>query len=435
MEEADEDVHTEEVESDDAGVTSGRTRGLRQEPTATDRPRKRRKVTADEDLESSYLNRLLREEEKEAKQSQEKRPKQARAQGSEAEDGSISDDDNAEDPGLDEEDVGILRHEALDGTDGVAAEDKAKRTVFLSNVSTEVIKSKGDKKTLIHHLEGFIKPGNDDKPIGKFESIRFRSTAYVSDAGPKKAAYAKKELMEQTTKSTNAYAVFTTEAAAKKVATRSNGTIVLDRHLRADYLAKPAEVDHKRCIFVGNLSFVDQETGENIDEDGKERRPKAKVPADVEEGLWRTFGKAGKVESVRVIRDKETRVSKGFAYVQFVDQNGVEAALLYNDKKFPPMLPRKLRVMRARRTKQRPAEGRSNPRPDNRGGKFDAKRSKRRTSGGVGGQKASGVVFEGYRASSTNRNPLKRHAKKPKTRSSRRGAAFKAGGGKRKHEA
>ena len=34
------------------------------------------------------------------------------------------------------------------------------------------------------------------------------------------------------------------------------------------------------------------------------------------------------------------------------DENAVEAALLYNDKKFPPLLPRKLRVMRAKGMKR-----------------------------------------------------------------------------------
>ena len=47
------------------------------------------------------------------------------------------------------------------------------------------------------------------------------------------------------------------------------------------------------------------------------KKVRERAPADVEEGLWREFGKAGTVESVRVVRDGKTRVGKGFAYVQF----------------------------------------------------------------------------------------------------------------------
>jgi nucleolar protein 12 len=173
--------------------------------------------------------------------------------------------------------------------------------------------------------------------------------------------------MDATTKSTNAYAVYSTPALAREACQRLNGTSVLSRHLRVDSVAHPAKVDNHRCIFVGNLGFVDDET--NIQEaneaDGREVRKRGKEPADVEEGLWRTFGKCGKVESVRVIRDSTTRVGKGIAYVQFTDENAVEAALLYNEKKFPPMLPRKLRVSRAKAIKRnaKPGSGRPTTKP------------------------------------------------------------------------
>ncbi|EGP91621.1 uncharacterized protein MYCGRDRAFT_30158, partial [Zymoseptoria tritici IPO323] len=225
-----------------------------------------------------------------------------------------------------------------------AADDelqKANRTVFLGNVSTSAIISKVARKALLSHLASFFtdlpetKKG-DAKP--KVESLRFRSTPFAS-AIPKKAAFAKKELMDATTKSTNAYAVYSTPALAREACTRLNGTSVLARHMRVDSVAHPAKVDNHRCIFIGNLGF----------------------PADVEEGLWRTFSKCGTVESVRVIRDSTTRVGKGIAYVQFTDENAVEAALLYNEKKFPPMLPRKLRVTRAKAIKRNAKPGSGRP--------------------------------------------------------------------------
>ena len=124
--------------------------------------------------------------------------------------------------------------------------------------------------------------------------------------------------MDTTTHSTNAYAVYTTKVACREAAKRLNGTTVLDRHLRVDQVAHPAKTDHKRCVFVGNLDFVDDDSNIREDaEDRKAKKSKSRKPADVEEGLWREFSKVGTVESVRVIRDQKTRVGKGFAYVQF----------------------------------------------------------------------------------------------------------------------
>ena len=299
--------------------------------------------------------------------------------------------------------------------------------------------------------------------------------------------------MDSTTKGTNAYVVYSTPLAARKAVSALNGSMILDRHLRVDGVAHPSPIDHRRCIFVGNLGFVDDESNIKAAEDeagNKKPRRSHQQPADVEEGLWRTFNKCGKVESVRVVRDKVTRVGKGFAYVQFDDQNGVEAALQYNDQKFPPMLPRKLRVTRAKSIKKtatysRPA-GRDDSKNKNksrttfgqkpsaqseslkgRAGKllgragaaaFNFKkgggRPERRSSDGQTPNKAAptsgsggiirtpeSFVFEGYRASKKEGKPRlgrersegksKKRVGKPAGRSSRRGAAFKRAGGKK----
>ncbi|KAL2444695.1 Nucleolar protein 12 [Exophiala dermatitidis] len=404
--------------------------------SAAERPRKRRRMGDAEDLEASYFNRLEREEEREHQKSAAKKENTEEDSSSEEEEDD-DDDDDEETSSSDSDDTStgqpavddIPRHEIFDKKLNNA--DKLKRTVFLGNVSTDAIKLKRAKKILSRHLRSALKTPAQGPRLGKLESLRFRSTAYHSDAGPKKATYAKKELMDETTPSTNAYAVFTTEEAAKHVANKLNGSVVLDRHLRVDYMGKPAEIDHRRCIFVGNLSFVSKETaGNDEDDEAKKRRAAAKEPADPEEGLWRTFGKVGKVESVRVVRDQETRVSKGIAYVQFESENSVEGALLMNDKKFPPMLPRKLRVMRARRMQSKPKPPTAGSRARSTGAGRD-----RRSSGP---DRKAGFVFEGHRASSTSKGTTgghkKRHKKRPTTRSSRRGAAFKAAGGKKKSE-
>lgn len=221
-----------------------------------------------------------------------------------------------------ESDADIPVHESLAGQKKPADEiEKASRTVFLSNVAIDASNSKKAKKTLMAHLASFL--DKDASPPQTIESLRFRSLPFSTAAMPKRAAYITKATMEATTHSANAYVVYSTAAVARTACAKLNGTVVLDRHLRVDSVAHPAEVDHRRCVFVGNLGFVDDETVLNlkIDEDGKEKtekRKRTRVPMDVEEGLWRTFGQhAGKVESVRVVRDNVTRVGKGIAYVQF----------------------------------------------------------------------------------------------------------------------
>ncbi|KAJ9615728.1 Nucleolar protein 12 [Cladophialophora chaetospira] len=347
-----------------------------------DKPRKRKRNADEDDLEQAYFKRLQREEDKEVKQKRAEKKHKDEETSSTDEDHTSSDSDD--DTSVSEPSSVEVppRHEIFDKK--LNDQDKVNRTVFLGNVSTEAIKSKTAKRTLTRHLRSVLKTPAQGKRPGKFESIRFRSTAYTAKSGPKKATFAKKDLMDQTTTSTNAYAVFTTEAAAAHVAKTLNGSVVLDRHLRVDHLAKPLAVEHKRCVFIGNLSFVNEETPPTDQNDN--RRATAKQPADSEEGLWRTFNKCGPVESVRVVRDEETRVSKGFAYVQFQDENSVEAALLMNEKKFPPMLPRKLRVMRARKMKIKPSSALP----------LKARPTK---SSVARGHAAKSLVFEGHRAS------------------------------------
>ncbi|KAM0330062.1 hypothetical protein ACHAQA_004233 [Verticillium albo-atrum] len=309
------------------------------------KPKERKRKRDEDDLEGKYLNKLALEEEKEEAQSKRQRSKKEEAPKADDKDDTSS-DASGEDASNDKEVLPV--HESLAPKEKDATKDtdvdKANRTVFLANVAAEASTSKTAKKTLMSHLSTVLEKGE------KIESIRFRSLAFSTGSMPKRAAYITHSLMDATTKSANAYVVFSTPAAARKACTTLNGTVVLDRHLRVDSVAHPSPVDHRRCVFVGNLGFVDDETVLNTDASGETKeRKRNKVPSDIEEGLWRVFGKdAGKVENVRVIRDPKTRVGKGFAYVQFYDGNHVESALLLNEKKFPPMLPRALRVTRAK---------------------------------------------------------------------------------------
>lgn len=449
--------------------------------------KKRKRGDKEEEVEDRYMRKIAREEAKEDERRVVEQEKKRRKLETDDEDGaasgtsnsSKSDDEESVESGA--EACSIPKHETLAPSRDDEELEKAGRTIFLGNVSTQAIASKSAKKALLAHLASFIPSLPEHKPPHKVESIRFRSTAFASTV-PKKAAFAKKELMDATTKSTNAYAVYSTPLAAREAAKRLNGTIVLGRHLRVDEVAHPSKTDHRRCVFVGNLGFVDDESMLHNDQDG-EKKKKNKPPGDVEEGLWVQFGKAGTVESVRVVRDPKTRVGKGFAYVQFTvrahpsltghllieyqDENGVEAALQFDDQKFPPLLPRKLRVVRAKGIKRNAKKATST---SNKSGNpndiyipkiSDQQKSMQGRAGKLLGRAAAAqirhdrkpsstsgprnklpfkspesFVFEGHRASSkqgTSGLKLggKKKGGKPKTRSSKRGAAWKAGGGKK----
>ncbi len=324
-------------------------------------PRKRKRKTNDEDdIETRYMRRLALQE------INKKDPLTTTKSGLNTR--KDVNDENQQDNGIKNSDrvlqvvpVGASedsegeieeppRHEIIASDRRDTDIEKASKTIFLANISTSTITSKSARKTLMSHLTSFFPSLPQSSVQHAIESFRFRSTAFAESGMPRKAAFIKQELMDTTTKSTNAYAVLTTELAAREAVKRLNGTMVLDRHLRVDSVPHPAKQDHRRSVFVGNLSFVDDTTNIDAarDAESNSKPRKGKDPADVEEGLWRQFGKAGQVESVRVVRDKTTRVGKGFAYVQFSDANSVEKALSFNEKKYPPMLPRILRVTRAK---------------------------------------------------------------------------------------
>ncbi|KAE8141434.1 hypothetical protein BDV38DRAFT_237897 [Aspergillus pseudotamarii] len=422
-------------------------------------PSRKRKRAAGEDLEESYMRRIAKEEQKEEQKRRAEKAKRQKAEGEEEDEATSTDksDGEDEDDSSDKDgEIAIPKHETLTGDAQLSNIDKSNRTVFLSNVSNEAIKSKSAKKTLLKHFESFLSTLPESTGPHKVESIRFRSTAFASGGKiPKRAAFAKREVLDETTPSTNAYIVYSTVQAARKAPAVLNGTVVLDRHVRVDSVAHPAPVDNKRCVFVGNLNFVDQEG--NADDEEKPKKKKA--PADVEEGLWRTFNahtskpkdqtiRRGNVESVRVVRDSVTRVSKGFAYVQFYDQNCVEEALLLDGKQYPPMLPRKLRVMRAKKQPKKREAGSSTQGKSLREADKTLQGRAGKLFGRAGAAKVradatksisnNSLVFEGHRATDDGSSRIRVKTKsrgskgKPKNRSSKRAAAYKAAGGKKR---
>ena len=157
---------------------------------------------------------------------------------------------------------------------------------------------------------------------------------YLTAAQKKKVAFIKGELHEEVG-SVNAYVVFAHPhivnqsdqkerprsqsvmdpfAAVKLLVARGDGSSFMNQTLRVDFVRSPEEgdtaahgFDPHSTIFVGSLDFTARE------EDLREYFESVVVaeqgppPEDVKS--W--------VQGVRIIRDKDTQLGKGFAYVKF----------------------------------------------------------------------------------------------------------------------
>jgi nucleolar protein 12 len=113
--------------------------------------------------------------------------------------------------------------------------------------------------------------------------------------------------------------------AARLAVEKCDGTMFMDRFIRVDLAVKTATSgaaeglgDPKLSVFVGNLDFASKEEDVRVFFEGvvsAERGPpptvhKAQSSADIEKPVnW--------VTRVRIVRDKDTQLGKGFAYVQF----------------------------------------------------------------------------------------------------------------------
>ncbi|KIK62418.1 hypothetical protein GYMLUDRAFT_58188 [Collybiopsis luxurians FD-317 M1] len=165
--------------------------------------------------------------------------------------------------------------------------------------------------------------------------------------------------------------------AANFARERCDGSEFMERTLRVDVVAHNvdvsavegqgrvirtgSDVDPKRCVFVGNLDFeskeedvraffegvISTEKGPRVarenepdDDEGEEEEDETSVGVPLKKG-W--------VTRVRIIRDKDTQMGKGFAYVQFAERDCVDeilaAALEPGKLKFAK---RKLRVERCK---------------------------------------------------------------------------------------
>ncbi|KAK9120558.1 hypothetical protein Syun_018175 [Stephania yunnanensis] len=207
--------------------------------------------------------------------------------------------------------------EMMISKEGFDDEDKLLRTVFVGNLPLKL-----KKKALLKEFGRF----------GEIDSARIRSVPLVDSKTPRKGAIFKGKINESVD-SVHAYIVFKDEKAAQ--ASLSHNMAVLGgNHIRVDMACPPRKklkgeqvplYDNKRTVFVGNLPFdVKDEEVYQLFCGIEQLRPS--------------------IEGVRVIRDPNTSIGKGIAYILFKTRDAANQALR---KKHLKLRDRELRLNRA----------------------------------------------------------------------------------------
>ncbi|KAF9025780.1 hypothetical protein BDZ89DRAFT_1068023 [Hymenopellis radicata] len=270
------------------------------------------------------------------------------------------------------------------------SEQRNQRTIFVGNLPIEVAEKKAGLKQLKRHILSFV-------PDATIESVRFRSIAFQTptsklpdeDDEKVKSKPDKKKAKEKirahdrertsawkddegdkgdekkfltpgqkkriafinhdfhsSASSVNAYVVFAHLAdapdaspyeAAQLAAEKCNGTTFMERFIRVDVVGKPDAVgDPKLSVFVGNLDFASKEEDLRVFFEGVMSAERGPPP---EGSTW--------VTRVRIVRDRETQLGKGFAYVQFSDKQCVDELIALEEGKVR-FAKRKLRVQRCK---------------------------------------------------------------------------------------
>lgn len=169
--------------------------------------------------------------------------------------------------------------------------ERQNRTVFVGNLPLSF-----SRKLLQRLFQNF----------GEIESVRLRSVVPAKPSLTKKVAVIRQEFHNKTN-SFNGYVVFRNIQDVEKSLTL-NKTVVQGHHIRVDRFRENIDYDTKRSVFVGNLPYD--------------------VTTDC---LWSVFGECGAIEAVRVIRDPETGLGKGFGFVLFEECDSVQRALQLNE--------------------------------------------------------------------------------------------------------
>ncbi|XP_067680759.1 RNA-binding protein 34-like isoform X2 [Haliotis asinina] len=164
---------------------------------------------------------------------------------------------------------------------------KDKRTVFIGNLPLDV------KKSAIKALFA---------EFGTIQSVRYRCPPVSDPKVSKKVTFIKKSFHPNRSNIV-CFVCFEDEVAAK-TALKLNGHELNGYHLRVDLSSNNKKHNKNNSVYVGNLSY------------------------DIEENMmWKHFEQCGSIENVRIIRDRQTGLGKGFGYVLFSEKSSVDLAL------------------------------------------------------------------------------------------------------------
>eukprot|EP00613_Pedinella_sp_CCMP2098_P075019 CAMPEP_0171917452 /NCGR_PEP_ID=MMETSP0993-20121228/16025_1 /TAXON_ID=483369 /ORGANISM="non described non described, Strain CCMP2098" /LENGTH=395 /DNA_ID=CAMNT_0012553341 /DNA_START=23 /DNA_END=1207 /DNA_ORIENTATION=- len=173
------------------------------------------------------------------------------------------------------------------------------------------------------------------KPYGSVVSARLRSVPVlgtaVDEAGNanlvKKVCVIKSKFSD-TKDSVNGYVVFKDETSARRAIAEANGIEFGGHHLRVDD-GKTPTFDSSRSVFLGNVptAATEEQVWAHF---SRLLAGHAKTSAADDDAANAT---AKVIQGVRLVRDAETFVGKGFGYVLLRDRAAAAAALTLNGTK------------------------------------------------------------------------------------------------------
>uniref|UniRef100_A0A3B5LV43 RRM domain-containing protein n=1 Tax=Xiphophorus couchianus TaxID=32473 RepID=A0A3B5LV43_9TELE len=180
-------------------------------------------------------------------------------------------------------------------------------------------KQKANKQEEALKMKRTVFVGN--LPISCTMKLHRTSSFYVTLFSMDFLFYIYRRQVHPKKQSINAYVVFKNEEGVINALERNGMEIEKGFHIRVDRVTDKSSHDHKRSVFVGNLAF------------GK-----------MELAFRQHFEECGKVEAVRLVRDPNSGLGKGFGYVLFESADSVEVALALDGSKLES---RSIRVKRS----------------------------------------------------------------------------------------
>ncbi|KII86694.1 hypothetical protein PLICRDRAFT_143118 [Plicaturopsis crispa FD-325 SS-3] len=253
-------------------------------------------------------------------------------------------DDGAD--GADSSNTAVKQPDALEAKKAARSHDRERISTWRQNQADEERLQSDEKK--------FLNP-KEKKRIA-FINQEFHTTAdtvnaYVVFAHPVPVQEGRPSNLPPPAPAMDPY------EAARAAVQKCNGTSFMGRMIRVDHVSKNAKSDAKGLadksvptpvvdgdpklsVFVGNLDFASKEEDLRIFFEGVVSAERG--PPGADDGgpkMW--------VTHVRIVRDKETQMGKGFAYVQFSDRECVDEVLALEETKLK-FAKRKLRVQRCK---------------------------------------------------------------------------------------